>query len=214
MHKTVVILILSFIFLSCCKPTKEKHLDVESNYISDFNEIVVEENEIPNIKETKENIFELLFMDILANYKEYENRIGYEIVIEHYTDIHYVPAPPETVITVKHECYSVEYYPSYYEPDYYEKYGGDREIFIPQRVDIFKKTNECILGEYIGENIEILFQKYYNEIEDAYCYDTPDYKFYSYGYQWLMNSTSSRGIFIGIKVVNNIITNIYYYYEI
>lgn len=151
------------------------------------------------------NIFEYLFTDIYEDYNEYKNKIGYEVIEKH--NSHYLL--PEIEITVKHECFSITYYPSYYE---YEKYGtGNQGIFIRQGVEINKKNNEVMLGKYIGENIEILLEKFNNEIEGIYEYES--HKYYSYGYH--KNSTSNfRRIGIGISVVNNIIMSIFYGYEI
>jgi hypothetical protein len=154
-------------------------------------------NTIEESKNNNRDIFENLFSDIPADYNEYQNKLGYEIV-EIFPDDY---LQPKKVITIVNECYSVTYWPGYNE-------DGTADIFVRQAVDINKKTDECILGNYIGENIEILLKNYDNAIKGIYEYEP--YTYYSYGYG--KNKNSFRSVNVGMTVVGNMIIEISYGY--
>lgn len=181
------ILVLS---LFCCKKKETKTMPIETLP----SEII---NTIEESKNNNRDIFENLFSDIPADYNEYQNKLGYEIV-EIFPDDY---LQPKKVITIVNECYSVTYWPGYNE-------DGTADIFVRQAVDINKKTDECILGNYIGENIEILLKNYDNAIKGIYEYEP--YTYYSYGYG--KNKNSFRSVNVGMTVVGNMIIEISYGY--
>jgi hypothetical protein len=187
MRLLYIFFVLLVIMFASCKLKEIKH---------------IQKNELAEIS-IEENIFEYLFSDVPYDYNEYKNKIGYEIT-EKYNDYY-----SETQIIVKHECFYVLYSPNYK----FEKNGNSNQgIFIRDGVEINKKTHDIILGEYIGENIEVFLKKYTNKIEAIY----KDYKdesrtYYRYGY-YINSDDDYIKIVVGINVINNIIEKIYYGY--
>lgn len=201
MFKTITLIMFCGIIISCGNKSTESKIILNKDKINNSLEYA---NEKFHINE-KENIFEYLFTDIAEDFNEYNDKIEYKILQINSNEF----LRPETEIHIMHKDFTIIYYPSYYE---WEKYGnGNKEIYIRQLVEINKKTDEIILGKYIGENIEALIDSYQNEIKGISEFEK--FTYYSYGYN--KNSTSDyRRIFIGIDVVNNIIVKISYGYEI
>jgi len=111
---------------------------------------------------------------------------------------------PEKEIIVKSECYSVTYYPGYYE-------NIDDEIFVREAVEISKKTDEVMLGEYVGESFNALLKDFNNKIIVT-SNENENYTYYSYDSG--KNKNSFRRVFVEIDVVDTIITKISYGYEL
>ena len=94
------------------------------------------------------SIFDKLFTGIHIDPDKYKNIDGYTIKEE--SNNHYLL--PDKTIIVESESFRIIYWPDY-END-------DMNRYIPHLITIYKKNNECILGESIGENIETFEKKY------------------------------------------------------
>ncbi|MCL1836785.1 MAG: hypothetical protein FWG46_04475 [Treponema sp.] len=152
------------------------------------------------------NIFEDLFTDVPKDYNEFTGKKGFEIT-EVFPDDY---LRPEKEIWVKNDSFSIVYYPGYYV-------NTDDDTFIPYCVNIDKKNDEITLGNYIGENFEILSRHFVNEIvHTSYVDFWPDHEpFTSHSYGGQMNSTSSFvRIYLSVHIIDNIIIGIRYGYEI
>ena len=151
----------------------------------------------------KKDIYQSLFSDISKDYNDYEKRVGYSIVVNYHNeeDEDYNYLMPEKEIIIKRECFSI-----FYWPDSYENY--EPKTFALHGVEIFQKTDEVILGEYIGENVEILIQKYKNKIESIIDNGSEIKYWYVNG----KNPTSTKNIYLILTVKNKIIEKIFYGY--
>ena len=89
-----------------------------------------------------------------------------------------------------------------YGPDHM---NNNYENFLPQSVEIYKTTDEIILGNYIGENIEMLLIDFI-EIPKFFTYKDVDWVYLSYGYN------EGNILNVGVDTKENIVTKIHYGY--
>jgi hypothetical protein len=140
----------------------------------------------------KISIFSDLFSDIHKNPSEYEKYANY-IVKEVHPNNQF---SWETEISVENEYFEIRYWPDWR--------NDNHENYVPQSVEIHKKTDEVILGKYIGESIASLFHDFI-EIPTFSTYENIDWIYLSYGY-------NDKEINVGITVRDNIIIEIHYGY--
>ncbi|MCL2793613.1 MAG: hypothetical protein FWD87_11060 [Spirochaetaceae bacterium] len=152
----------------------------------------------------KENIFEYLLLNLPTNLYYFKNNKDFKVT-EVFPDDY---LRPEREIIVENEYFRITYYPT-----------SNPEIFEPHHVRIFKRNDKITLGELIGENIENLSQRFFNEfiIKDRIYHNHPPeherYTFYDFG--WHPNSTGdpiSERISLQIWVIDNVIEKIDYHY--
>jgi hypothetical protein len=139
---------------------------------------LTKKNEEINV--TNKSIYDNLFSDIFVNPYDYagkysirERQIGHSFA-------------SATSILVKSDFFIIDYRPDDLDPE--------KEKYIPVMVEISQKTNDILLGEYIGENSDILNS--FNEIPNTKNDN--------------LISFNNKDIYIIFHVENNIIKKIVY----
>jgi tetratricopeptide (TPR) repeat protein len=137
----------------------------------------------------RKSIFDNLFSDIYETMDEYKHKENY-LISEEFQITFPFKSLSDKLFVVQNEYLRILFFPDY------ENNNGEK--FVRHFVYINKKTDEILLGKYIGENIETLRNEYIEkEIIEVY----QDFTYYLY-----LNPYFGAGVI----VENDIIKEIHY----
>jgi hypothetical protein len=137
------------------------------------------------------SIYDNLFSDIFIDAYDYSEE--YTVTIKHPTDY----LQPDTIIVVESGYFEIIYW-----PDYYNKNIGK---YVPQMIEIYKTTDKIILGNFIGENIDMLLNSFIEKPIITINEKNIDIKYLNYDYK--------DRICVWVVVENDIVKTINYGYE-
>jgi hypothetical protein len=160
-------------------------------------------NKIENkIEITKKSIFDDLFSDISENYYDYINNGNFVArKIDKFPQIGclvYDFENNEKTIIIENESIGIIYWPDYS--------NDDIESFFPTYVIIDKKTNDFTLGNFIGDDINIII----NEFEEEPIILDPIVSLWYNGNEYTYIYRNDN-FYISFRTLENIIINISYH---